>query len=132
MMNVTVNDSITLQGGVMKSKLLVVLTVFVCLVSGTVFSAVNGRITGVVTSSETGDPVPGANVSVVGTSLGGVTDGNGKYTILNVPVGTYTIRISSVGFTTLEVSNVSVSVDLSSYQDHAVNPTAEVGFNHVS
>ena len=109
----------------MKTKLLVVLTVFICLVSGTVLSAVSGRITGVITSSETGDAVPGANVSVAGTSLGGISDANGKYTILNVPVGTYTIRISSVGFTTLEVSNVSVSVDLSSYQDHAVNPTTE-------
>ena len=109
----------------MKSKLLVVLTVFICLVSGTVFSAVSGRITGVITSSETGDAVPGANVSVVGTSLGGVTDANGKYTILNVPVGTYTIRVSSVGFTTLEVSNVSVSVDLASFQDHTVAPTTE-------
>ncbi|MCH9024597.1 MAG: TonB-dependent receptor, partial [candidate division Zixibacteria bacterium] len=109
----------------MKSKLLVVLTVFICLVSGTVLSAVSGRITGVITSSETGDAVPGANVSVVGTSLGGVTDANGKYTILNVPVGTYTIRVSSVGFTTLEVSNVSVSVDLASFQDHTVAPTTE-------
>ncbi|MEE8149801.1 MAG: carboxypeptidase-like regulatory domain-containing protein, partial [candidate division Zixibacteria bacterium] len=75
----------------MKTKLLVVLTVFICLVSGTVLSAVSGRITGVIRSTETGDdPVPGANVSVIGTSLGGVTDANGKYTILNVPVGTYT------------------------------------------
>ena len=109
----------------MKSKLLVVLTVFVCLVSGTVLSAVSGRITGVITSSETGDAVPGANVAVVGTSLGGITDANGKYSILNVPVGTYTIRVSSVGFTTLEVSNVSVSVDLASFQDHTVAPTTE-------
>ena len=109
----------------MKTKLLVVLTVFICLVSGTVLSAVSGRITGVITSSETGDAVPGANVSVVGTSLGGVTDANGKYTILNVPVGTYTIRVSSVGFTTLEVSNVAVSVDLASFQDHNVSPTTE-------
>jgi len=109
----------------MKSKLLVVLTVFICLVSGTVLSAVSGRITGVIISSETGDVVPGVNVSVIGTSLGGVTNANGKYTILNVPVGTYTIRISSVGFTTLEVSNVSVSVGLASFQDHTVSPTTE-------
>ncbi len=109
----------------MKTKLLLVIALLVCLASGTVWSAVTGRISGVIVNSETGQPIPGATVSVVGTSLGGITDVNGKYTVLNVPVDNYTLRISSVGYRTLEVSNVSVSADLATFQDQTLAPTTE-------
>jgi len=109
----------------MKTKLLSTIVLVVCLTSALVWSATTGRISGVITNSETNQPVPGATVQVIGTNLGAITDQDGKYSILNVPVDNYTIRVTSVGYRPLEVSNVEVSSDLASFQDHGMQPTTE-------
>lgn len=67
---------------------------------------------GVVTSSEDGQPIIGATVRVVGTKLGTVTDFNGKYSI-EVPAGKSQLEISYVGMLTKTVkagSNVLVEL----------------------
>ncbi|HQI49589.1 MAG TPA: carboxypeptidase-like regulatory domain-containing protein, partial [bacterium] len=51
-----------------------------------------GTLTGVVLDSAKADPLIGANVYLVGTALGSVTDIEGKYRIVNVPEGSYTLR----------------------------------------
>ena len=56
-----------------------------------------GRISGSVATSGTLEPVAGAFVILDGTSLGGLTDGNGEFSITGVPVGSYNLRVSSVG-----------------------------------
>ncbi len=60
--------------------------------------AANATIEGTVKDSKTGDPLPGANVLLVKTSLGASTDLQGKYTIRNVPPGTYTVRATYIGY----------------------------------
>ena len=108
----------------MKPKLLLLALVLVGVAATAGFGATTGKITGVITDAQTGEPLVGATVIVDGTNLGASTDPDGKYIILNVPVGTYTLRISSVGYATLEVQNVGVSVDLATYQDHALSSKA--------
>ena len=49
--------------------------------------AQSGSIKGYITDEATGDILPGANVSLEGTSLGASTDLEGKYVINKVPVG---------------------------------------------
>ena len=44
------------------------------------------RITGVVVSAEDNEPIVGASVLVKGTTLGTITDMNGRYSINNIPV----------------------------------------------
>jgi hypothetical protein len=73
--------------------------------------AANGKIVGVVRDATTKDVVPGANVLVVGTTLGGAADKEGRYYILNVPPGTYSLQVSAVGFAKARVEGVSVSLD---------------------
>jgi len=109
----------------MKTKLLLSVVLIVGLASGAIWSAVTGRISGVITNRETGQPIPGVTISVVGTLVGAFTDENGRFAVLNVPVDNYTLKISSVGYRTLEVSNVGVSADLASFQDHSLEPTTE-------
>ena len=67
----------------MKRKLMLLLT-FLFVGIGLV-TAQTQRVTGVVTSEEDGEPVVGASVLVKGTSVGTITDMNGKFTISNVP-----------------------------------------------
>jgi len=57
-----------------------------------------GSISGTVVARATLDPVPGAFVLVDGTSFGGITDGDGCFLIQGVPVGGYTLRVTSVGY----------------------------------
>jgi TonB-dependent SusC/RagA subfamily outer membrane receptor len=56
------------------------------------------RIQGSVVDAATQRPVPGAQVAIVGTSIGSITDANGNYTIIaNVSAGTYTINVTFIG-----------------------------------
>jgi TonB-dependent starch-binding outer membrane protein SusC len=59
-------------------------------------------VTGTVTESDTGTPVPGANVIVKGTTVGTVTDMDGKYS-LNLPEDATALVYSFVGFVSEEV-----------------------------
>ena len=62
------------------------------------------KVTGVVVSAENGEPVIGASVLVVGTSLGTITDIDGRYEISNVPADAKHLRISYVGMETQQVN----------------------------
>ncbi|MBN1480765.1 TonB family protein [candidate division KSB1 bacterium] len=82
-----------------------------------VSSALVGKIWGQVTHAETGDPLPGANVHVVGTTLGAATDMAGRYYIVNVPPGVYQLECSFIGFASMLIADVKVAVKASSQQD---------------
>ena len=66
------------------------------------FSQPTSKVTGKVSDAMSGDPLPGANVLLVGTSLGAATDINGGFLIMNVLAGSYTIRVTYVGYDTKE------------------------------
>ena len=63
-------------------------------------------ITGKVFSEADGEPVFGASVFVIGTSVGAGTDMDGNFTIENVPATATTLRVSYVGMATQEVKIV--------------------------
>ncbi|HBL74824.1 MAG: SusC/RagA family TonB-linked outer membrane protein [Bacteroidetes bacterium GWF2_42_66] len=71
------------------------------------------EISGTVTSAGDGDPIPGVSVSVKGTSLGTITDFDGKY-IIRVPQNAATLVFSFVGMKTSEmpISGTSMNVQL--------------------
>ena len=98
---------------------------FQLLIAGT-----TGKISGTVVSTETGEPLIGANVMVDGTPLGAATDLNGKYFILQVPPGTYSIKFSMIGYQALIVNDVRVKLDLTSTVDGSLNRSA-VGLDEV-
>jgi TonB-linked SusC/RagA family outer membrane protein len=65
----------------------------VIFIGGSLFSQ---QITGTITD-ENGDPLPGVNIVIKGTTTGTVTDVNGKFTIV-VPDKNSTIQVSYVGY----------------------------------
>ncbi len=65
------------------------------------FAQEKGTIRGVVTDKATGDPLPAANIVVVGTMMGTTTDADGAF-ILEVPAGDYVLRVSYIGYETKE------------------------------
>jgi len=60
-----------------------------------------GIVAGVVTEAATGNPIPRANVVVVGMELGAAGDELGRYLIRGVPAGKQTVVASAVGFETV-------------------------------
>ena len=69
-----------------------------------------GKIAGRIVDAS-GEPMIGATVLVVGTSLGASTDADGYYFILQVPPGEVTLRASFIGFTTQLIEGVEIEVD---------------------
>lgn len=82
-----------------------------------------GRIRGKITDAQSGEPLIGANVVVVGTSLGAASDVKGEYIINNIQPGIYSLRVSYIGYQTMTINNVRVSEDLTTVQNFQV--TAE-------
>jgi TonB-linked SusC/RagA family outer membrane protein len=65
--------------------------------------AQTGNLTGVVLS-EKREGLIGATVKVKGTAIGGACDLDGKYSIMNIPVGEQTFVVSYVGFLPQEIA----------------------------
>ena len=111
----------------LKNLILVILLFTIASVSP-VWSGTTGKINGVITDKATGDPLPGANVIVIGTTLGAATDLNGEYTILKVPPGNYDVKISSIGYQNVIIKDVVVNIDQTTRLNVSMtSETIEVG-----
>ncbi len=83
-------------------------------------------VTGRVTDSTTGEPIIGANVVVDGTTIGTVTDVDGKYSI-EVPAPNSTLTISFIGYTSVKINlagqttlNVQLVADVKNLEEVVV------------
>jgi len=88
-----------------------------------VFAQSSGKIAGVVVDKSTGEPLPGVNVIIEGTTMGSSTDIDGYYVILNVPVGVYTMRANYIGYKDYVVQNVRVSGGITTDINFSLEPT---------
>lgn len=87
-----------------------------------------GAVTGVVVEAETGEPLPGANVSIQGTATGTSTDLNGRYRLKGLAPGTYDLLFSFVGFQQKTVTGVKVTVGQATELDVTLaEKTAQLG-----
>jgi hypothetical protein len=87
----------------------------------------SGSIEGTVKDAQTGKPLPGANVFIVGTSMGAATNLNGEYIIPKVPAGEYTIRATYIGYEQLEFSIKVLANSRSRFQTHIRGDKARGG-----
>jgi outer membrane receptor protein involved in Fe transport len=75
--------------------------------------AQTGRVIGKVVDQQSEEPLIGANVIIVGTSLGAATDVNGSFIISQVPPGNYSIKASYIGYQDVTVEQIRVVAGLS-------------------
>jgi hypothetical protein len=85
-----------------------------------------GKISGQVTDNA-GAGLVGANVIVDGTSMGAATDNDGKYTILGVSAGKYSLTASYIGYRSTTTSNVEVKTNLTTPQNFSMESSAIEG-----
>lgn len=96
--------------------------------AGTLLAGTTGKIAGAITEKSTGEALPGANIIVAGTRLGAVTDLSGRYTILEVPPGTYSLQVTFLGHQKTIVNDVRVYIDQTARVDVAmVQEAIEIG-----
>ena len=80
-----------------------------------------GAVSGRITASDSGFPIPGATVLVSGTNYGTAADSDGLYT-LRLPIGRYLLRYSSVGFS-VRFDSVTVRSGRAEYRNMTLEPT---------
>lgn len=82
-----------------------------------------GTITGRVVDAASQQALAGAQVSVVGTTHGGLANASGTYLILNVPAGMHTVRVQMIG-RVMQERQVTVSAGQASSVDFSLSVSA--------
>ncbi len=85
-----------------------------------------GKLSGRILDGSTGEPLPGANVLLLGTQLGTITDVEGNYFIIGVPVGEYDVQASFVGFQPQTVQNVEINAGYTRELNFTLSPGVEL------
>ncbi len=104
----------------LKVLLLLALMGFVSVVSAEnsndLANGIKNRITGIVLDKSTGDPLPGANVMIKGTTVGVAANLKGEFSLPKMPQGTYTLTVRFVGYeekeTVVELKDHSIYVEI--------------------
>lgn len=94
----------------MRNNILLLQFIFILIFYSFSFGATSGSIEGTVLDAVTKEPIPGANVAVVGTSYGAITNQNGMFRISNLPVGIYQLESYLIGYQPQLKTDVVVSV----------------------
>ena len=92
------------------------------------FAGTTGKLSGTIKDAQTGEPLVGANIIIVGTDLGGASNVDGNYVILNIPPGNYSVKISYIGYESIMVTDVQIVVDQNTILPAALKPeSVQVG-----
>jgi TonB-dependent receptor len=106
----------------------IALTAVLLLTGSQTLLAQTGTIRGQVMDGEFNEPLIGATVLLEGSSLGANTDIDGQFSLNNVPVGTYTLKISYISYQTLTITEVEVAAGKVTVVEPVLQPEgAEVG-----
>ena len=89
----------------------------------TAVTAQTGSVRGQVVDAITQRPIGGAQIEIVDTRQGGLTNTSGQYLILNVPVGSHEVRVQFIGFATL-TQTVSVASGEAAVLDFELSQSA--------
>lgn len=98
----------------MKKKMRIILLLSILFISATGIQAgTTGKIYGRITDFQTREGLPGVNVIIEELNLGAVTDNDGYYFILNVPVGFYSVKAYMISYKENRKENLYIGADMS-------------------
>lgn len=79
--------------------------------SHVIYAGTTGKLSGSVKDSQTGEPLVGANIIIVGTEFGAATNLDGNFVILNIPPGSYSVKVSYIGYQVSLFNDLQIIVD---------------------
>ncbi len=86
--------------------------------------AQTGKISGRATDAKSGEAIEGVQIHVQGTGFGAITNATGRYFIISVPPGTYTVSARRIGYSSVEESGVVVRIDVTRDVNFALSTAA--------
>ena len=89
----------------------IIFSLLLLLLSSGAFAGTTGKIAGKVTDKKTGEPLPGVNIIISGTTMGSATDIKGNYFIININFYSrisYYIRLRYIYST---ITNTKISIN---------------------
>ncbi len=88
------------------------LSMLLVIIIPTLLIAQVGKVHGVVVDGKSKEPLVGANVILEGTKMGAATDVDGEFFIINVPVGSYNLKVSYIGYRPVTITGIRVNQNL--------------------
>ena len=104
----------------------VTLLLCILIAASAVGQTTTGKISGRVIDRQSGEPLPYVNVIIEGTTMGAATSLDGSYFVINVPVGTYSVKASMMGYNLGVVEQVQISAGLMMGIDISWQPSASI------
>jgi len=86
-----------------------------------------GKIAGTIVDAGSGEVLPGANIILVDTPMGAAADIEGRYYILNIKPGHYSLRVDMIGYAPVLVENIPVSINRTVPVDVRMTPATISG-----
>ncbi len=83
-----------------------------------------GKLNGTVRDKDSNEPLVGANILLLGTSLGATTDVDGFYFVNRILPGTYRVQVTLIGYQTSVVNEVRIMADVTTELNAALGASA--------
>jgi len=85
--------------------------IFILFIFSAVASGQTGKLAGYVFDKETGESLPGVNISIIGTYKGASSDADGFYHVSDLVPAEYTLEISFIGYKVTQMTGVVITED---------------------
>jgi hypothetical protein len=81
------------------------------------------QIAGRITEGQSGEPIAAVQVFIQGSGIGALSQGNGRYLLLNVPPGTHLVTAERIGYGSVSAT-VTVTAGQTAVQDFTMSESA--------
>ncbi len=109
------------RSNILKFALFMLLSIFI---SNSVFGQQKGSISGIIKDESNNDILIGANVLIIGTSIGASTDLDGYYSIKGLNPGVYSLKISYISYNSVTVEKIIVEQGKDTKISLSLKPTS--------
>jgi len=109
------------RSNILKFALFMLLSIFI---SNSVFGQQKGSISGIIKDESNNDILIGANVLIIGTSIGASTDLDGYYSIKGLNPGVYSLKISYISYNSVTVEKIIVEPGKDTKISLSLKPTS--------
>ena len=100
----------------MKKNIILLITFLLIFSNIQAQSSIYGSLNGTIIDADTKEPLPGANIIVMGTMLGTISDLKGNFSVRKIPPGKYNIKATMMGY-----KSIVIEVQINSQAKATVN-----------